>query len=252
MGELAPLGIGAAGDGVTTAPVPKPGPGSEGTATAVAASLQGCGSLSKSGGDAPPIAQPASAMGGIQLRSCIHRVDGGLVVAGCTHCLLPAQLANPKLNKQIKPDPWVCVRAITAPGRTRSGGSWGRAQWMETALTDWGSLQIPFPTQPAKKQPQRTGRLPTWGLSRTLALQDWRAEVSPCRFGDHPLLSKGAHRLEPGLPVLRHRRDPAHPSAPGVCPPGTGSHAAGKAPSPPAPRQTPMVQEGAWKKQLIP
>lgn len=76
MGELAPLGTGAAGDGVTAAPVPKPGPGSEGTATAVVASLQGCGSLSKSVGDAPPISQPASAMGGIQLQSCIHGVQG--------------------------------------------------------------------------------------------------------------------------------------------------------------------------------
>lgn len=123
---------------------------------------------------------------------------------------------------------------------------------MEPALTDWGSLQIPFPTQLAKKQLQRTGRLPPWGLSPTLTLQGWRAEVSPCGFGDHPLLSKGTHRLELGLPVLCHHWDRAHPSVPGVCPPSTGSHAAGKVPSPPAPQQTPIFQEGAWKKRLIP
>lgn len=53
MDELAPLRTGAATDRVMTAPLPKPGPGCEGTATAVVASLQGCGSLSKSMGDVP-------------------------------------------------------------------------------------------------------------------------------------------------------------------------------------------------------
>lgn len=79
MDELAPLGTGVATDRFMTAPLPKPGPGSEGTATAEVASLQGCGSLSKSIGDVPPISlipQPASAVGGIQLQTCIHRVEG--------------------------------------------------------------------------------------------------------------------------------------------------------------------------------
>lgn len=51
-------------------------------------------------------------------------------------------------------------------------GSWEKAPWMETALTNWGSLEVPFPAQLAIKQLQRTSRLTSWGPSPTLLLQD--------------------------------------------------------------------------------
>lgn len=49
-----------------------------------------------------------------------------------------------------------------------------------------------------------------------------RAEVPPCWFGDHPLLSKGTHSLQPGLPVFCHHWDRAHPSVLGMFPPHHG------------------------------
>lgn len=86
MGELALLGIGAARDGVTTAPVPRPGPGSEGTATAVIASLQGWGFLSKSVGDVPPIS--CLCHGWFPAPKLHPRSAERLVEVGCTHCPL--------------------------------------------------------------------------------------------------------------------------------------------------------------------
>lgn len=97
MDEPAPLEIGAARDRVMTAPVPRPGPGSEGITTAVAASLQGCGSLSKSVEEVPPISQPASAMGGVQLQSCTMEWRG---FGGRRVHPLPA--ASPLSNPKIK------------------------------------------------------------------------------------------------------------------------------------------------------
>lgn len=105
----------------------------------------------------------------------------------------------------------------------RSAESWEKAQWMETALIDWGSFQIPFPTQLAIKQLQRTIRLP-WAFTHPHAagLGSSRAEVPPCGFGDCPLLSKGTQSLQSGLPVLHYHWDQADPSVPGMFRPHPG------------------------------
>lgn len=161
MGELTLPGIGAAGDGVTTVPVPRPG--TESTAIALVASLPGETLLDFHQNPWGMCHRYPCLCHGWYPAPKLHPWSGGgLVAAGCTHCPLPAHLATPKLNKLIKPE--LCVCAIKAPGWTHSAVSWERALWMETALTDWGSLQIPFPAQLAIKQLQRTSRLTSWGL----------------------------------------------------------------------------------------
>lgn len=84
---------------------------------------------------------------------------------------------------------------------------------------------------------------------RAARLGGLRAEVPPCGFGDRPLLSKGTHSQEPGLPVLRHHRDRGDPNVPGV------------SPRSPPPRATPPARcplcllrskHPLPKKQLIP